>query len=205
MAEKKPEGFYIFGEFETRVEDIADEDLGRILRWMFASHNRGEMPKKGDLSPEAMVIFKMLKVKADAHKENSMRIRKRQSEATARRWKEKKERKETNSDYKKLQDTKRDRTSYPILSNPILSEDYTSKYSPRNKTTVPSASAPLGDGRSGRNKQNERVECPPEIVRRLGGYKQTATYEREEALRKDGFFEMTALEKAEYLERKRNE
>ena len=172
---------------------------------MFASHNRDEMPQKGDLSPEAMVVFKMLKVKADAHKENSMRIKKRQSEATARRWKEQKERKQTNSDYKRLQDTNGDRTSYPILSNPILSEDYTSKYSPRNKTKVPTASAPLGDGRSGRNKRKERIECPPEIAERFGGYKQTASYEREEALRKDGFFEMTAIEKAEYLERKRNE
>lgn len=86
--------------------------------------------------------------------------------------------------------------------------DYDNEYSsvPKvqkntNSNTIAFDSLPSMEGR----RPSAAVECPPEIAERFGGYKQTASYEREEALRKDGFFEMTALEKAEYLERKRNE
>ena len=200
--EKKPEGFYVFGETEELIGDISDSELGRIFRRMLAWHNRGVLPMVGDLKSDSMIIFKLLKTKANAHQQKTIRIKKRQSEATSRRWaKEKGKRIETNSDYKRQEETNSDNTSYPILSSPILSKDYTSKYSPLdNKKNVASAASASEERRSGQG------EPPPaEVVQKiLGGLARVrSSEESQKELDEAGFFSMSREEKAAYLEKRR--
>lgn len=52
-------------EFMDYLEDLSDEEVGKLMRAVFALEANGELPEKGYLSPAANMLFKIMKNSLD--------------------------------------------------------------------------------------------------------------------------------------------
>lgn len=149
--DKRPEGFYVYGETEQWVNLLPDEIAGKVYKRLFAYHNRKEIPGFAPNSAEFM-LFNVQKTKMDEYEAHIADVKRKQSKAY---WDKRKGTKvqSTIVDHSQVQDG-----IHPILSNPILSSDYTLKYSPEDSNNASPSSASLEGRRKTKAKNNsERI------------------------------------------------
>lgn len=143
MADKKPEGFYIYGETEQWVKLLPDNIAGKLYKRILAFFNSGTDPDFDPRSAEYM-LFNVQKTKMLGYQAHVDEIREKQSKAY---WKNR-EKKDS-----QVQSTIVDYTSYPIPSSPIPSNPETIHKSIVSRIGLYSTSD---------------FEAAPEEVRRLG-------------------------------------